>query len=168
MSSSRHLNAGEGHSDAVLQQGEDTFPPEGNVSKGRAVLVWLLQAEALLLWWEQQEMVLVLYGTSCWDVEDNQPSPTGTRAVLESGISLLLMPFCILGTPAPAAIIMARSWLCEWKRSFIHRSEAHLCCVTKPLHMFCLPRASCWDSICGTGAELVQQQVQAQHGDLHM
>lgn len=43
----------------------------------------------------------------------NQPSPTGTRGILENGISLLLVPFCILGTTAPAAIIVAKSWLCE-------------------------------------------------------
>lgn len=66
-SSSRHLNAREGCSDVVLhrrhcgiQQGEDTFPPEGNVSKGKSGSIWPLQAEALLTWGEQQEMVLVL------------------------------------------------------------------------------------------------------------
>lgn len=55
VSSSRHLGAREGHSDVVLhlrhrgiQQGEDTFPPEGSVSKGKSVPIWPLQAEALL------------------------------------------------------------------------------------------------------------------------
>lgn len=43
-----------------MQQGEDTFSPEGNVSKGKSGSIWPLQAEALLAWGEQQEMVLVL------------------------------------------------------------------------------------------------------------
>lgn len=67
VSSSRHLSAREGRSDVVLhlrhrgiQEGEDTFPPEGNVSKGKSVPIWLLQAEALLACGEQQEIMLVL------------------------------------------------------------------------------------------------------------
>lgn len=91
------------HMDAALHLrhhgawgGEDTLPSRGSISERKSAPIWPLQAEPLLAHIRQEEIMLALEGTGCWEVKYTQPSSTDTSVILQNRISLLLVLYCLL------------------------------------------------------------------------